>query len=399
MSDMAYATTVSGIRAGKDLLIKDGMGDPIKAVYSKASNIYAVYGTANRVKIQFADDDALMLEQRRALSPLNPLRGKIDGMLDEWRLSKKRPRAVAVFDRRVADALTVALQGDQASAETLLNCVKADIAEEQESVGRAWYLATATIVALLVFFGFMALASLRAPVPLPHPDQAAAGGFWDGIHHRLVLMSSFVIVNKYPLAAGFGALGALFSIAIGIRRREVRPDMQARDNLIDAILRIMIGVVSAIVLFSLLKSRLVTVSFGPDGAPIGTVDGVHAAIIVAFVAGFAEMLVGDYVSRAVLREKKAEPTTAAAQQAQRETQATESNPRGRKELEGPAAAIGAASGVAAETPANSPEPPSGHDHEAGTDSCICHATLDEAELTLDEELPTASGGVEDGKAA
>jgi hypothetical protein len=379
------------------------MGDPITVVYSKASNIYAVYGTAKRVKIQFADDDVLMLEQRRALAPLNPLRGKIDGMLDEWRSSKKRARAVAVFDRRVADALTVALQGDQASAEVLLNAVKADIAEEQESLGRASYLATATIAALTVFVLFMLLASLRvAPGPLPHPGTVPGDGRWGEVQSQLTRIGSFIILNKYLVAAGFGALGALFSIAIGIRRRELRPDMQRRDNLIDAGLRIMIGVVSAIVLFSLLKSQLVTLSLGASGAALTSVDGVHAAIIVAFVAGFAEMLVGDYLSHAVLREKEAEPTTTAAQQAQREAEANELNPRGRKEFAGEAVAAGVGAMVPG-APANSLEAPSlrpaADDHEAGTDACICQSTLDDSELTLDEELPPATGGVEPDKAA
>jgi hypothetical protein len=390
------ADTVLDIQIGKI----DGMGDPIQAVFGKTSNIYAVYGTPKRVKIQFSDDDTLMLEQRRALAPLNPLRGKIDGMLDEWRKSNRRAGTVAVFDRRTADALTLALQGDQASAEVLLNGVKADIAEEQESIGRRSYLVTATIAALLVFIVFMLLAAQRGG---PLPAESASVGMWDRAQDGLAGAASFVIVNKYLIAAGFGALGALFSIAIGIRRRELRPDMQRRDNHIDAILRIMIGVVSAIVLFSLLRSGLVSLRFGQGQAEILSINTVHAAIIVAFVAGFAEMLVGDYISSVVLREKATEPATAAAQQAQREAEANELNPRGRKEFAGGDAVAPAAGAVDPDAPANSPEAPSfrpaAHDHEAGTDACICQATLEASELTLDEELPAASGGVETDKAA
>ena len=75
------ADTVSDIRVGQF----DPMEDEIRAVYSKAGNVYAVYGTPKRVKVQFCDDPELMLEQRRALSPLHPLRGQIDGLLDGWR--------------------------------------------------------------------------------------------------------------------------------------------------------------------------------------------------------------------------------------------------------------------------------------------------------------------------
>lgn len=396
-----FADAVSDIRVGQT----DGMGDPIQVVYSRAGNIYAVYGTPKRVKVQFADDDTLMLEQRRALTPLNPLRGRIDGMLDDWRKSGRRAGTTGVFDRRTADALTVALQGDQAGAEDLLNALKADIAEEQESIGRASYLATATITALAVFLFFILLSTFRvAPGPLPHPGTAASGGIASELRNQFASLSTFIAFNKLFLAAGFGSLGALFSIAIGIRRRELRPDMQRRDNLVDAILRIMIGVVSAIILFSLVRSQVVNVQFGGEEGPsLASVDGVHMAIIVAFVAGFAEMLVGDYLSRAVAREKKSDSPTAAAQQAQREVEATESNPRGRREISEADAGIAAGSGVDTGEPANSPQGPTEHraarDPEAGTDACICQARLDEAELTLDEELPAATGGVAGNKAA
>ena len=77
------ADSVSDIRRDEKNPVKDPMGDEIREVYSKAGNVYAVYGTRKRVKIQFADDPELMFEQRRALSRLHPLRGQIDGLLDD----------------------------------------------------------------------------------------------------------------------------------------------------------------------------------------------------------------------------------------------------------------------------------------------------------------------------
>jgi N-acetyl-anhydromuramyl-L-alanine amidase AmpD len=89
---------------------------------------------------------------------------------------------------------------------------------------------------------------------------------------------------------------------------------------------------------------------------------MHLAIVIAFVAGFAEMLVGDSLTRAVIKDSGADEARTAAQQAQRETEATEHNPRGRKDVE-----------------RNVPEAPSAlhavHDHEAGTLTWLPEALL------------------------
>jgi hypothetical protein len=300
---------------------KDGndvMGDKIEAIYSKVSNVYAVYLTENRVKIQFADDPELMYEQRRALSPMTPLRGEIDSLLDKWRKKPAYAASVGIFDRRTADALAVALQGDQAHAETLLRAVREDILEEQRSIGRVAYLVIAACCALAVFLAFALLATAKASGTLDNT------------------ISAFIAYNKVWLAASIGSLGALFSIFIGIRKRELKPDMQFRDNVVDAILRILIGAVSAVVLFSLLRSQLLALAFGADRVEFGTGSAaeMHVAIVVAFVAGFTEMLVGNYLARAVLRDNEADASVRAAQQeARQETEANEHNPRGRREVE------------------------------------------------------------------
>ena len=403
------ADTVSDIRLDAQNPVKDPMGDEIREVYSKAGNVYAVYGTSKRVKIQFSDSPELMFEQRRALSRLHPLRGQIDGLLDEWRTSSRPSirKSAGIFDRRTADALTVALQGDQAQAESLLKGVRQEIVEEQESIGRARYLVIATICALTVFIAFMLISALKLPTQPAVPAGPGVIGYYDALTNTISRASSFIIINKIPLAAGFGALGALFSIAIGIRKRAIQPDMQNRDNIIDAILRVMIGVVSAVILFSLLRSQLVTLGFGPKQANFGTGQGneMHVAIVIAFVAGFAEMLVGDYLTKAVIKEPDAEPAGAAEQ---RLAEAHEQNPRGRKELEQAPAGAGAAVGgpitAAATVVANLADAPAArasaeheeHDHEAGTDGCLCGVTLaeDDEQLTGDVELPPATGGID-----
>ena len=358
---------VEDIRAGS----LDATGAKILTVYSKITGVYAVYGTAERVMVQYADDPALGAEQRTALTPLNPLKGEINGLVDGWRNSagaKDKCRA-RMFDRRTADALTTALQGDQAHAEELLLAVKADILEERTSIGRTAYLAIAT--------GFTALICL-AFLPIPRDQAAGIAGF---IHE-----------NDLWLAAAMGCLGALFSIGLSIRAREIRTDLQSRDNVTDALLRIAIGAVSAVVLFSFLRSGFITLGLGKT--PIVGADGSilpDVAIIVAFLAGFSERLVAGYLTRAAetatgeMVTDKATPAQDAA--AKTEVEANELNPRGRQEVAAPGAR-------SVPTPAAADEEVLAQAHdEHDVDGCACDIEIGEQEQTADEELPAASGGI------
>ncbi|MBZ9898544.1 hypothetical protein LB545_29990 [Mesorhizobium sp. BR1-1-6] len=346
-------------------IVKDQLdftGAKIETVYSKVSNTYAVYRTPERVMVQFSDDEKLGSEQRLALAPLNPVRGEINGLIDGWRESrflnvgKKQARA-RLFDRRTADALTVALQGDQTHAAELLTAVKADILEERTSIGRTEYLIVASICAfvIVVLFGWVA-------------------SFFETI-------GKFVTTNDIWLATGVGAIGALFSIALAIRSREIRTDLQRRDNIVDAILRIMIGSTSAVVLFSLFKSGLVTLGLGATKVDL---TQTHALIIIAFLAGFAERMVGDFLSTAVLAGTGTTTTeaVAAAQAADKaKAGANEQNPLGKRS-------------PSAETPSADNDDQIVEDAHDHTDGCLCEVDLGEDELMDDVELPEASGGVE-----
>lgn len=180
-----------------------------------------------------------------------------------------------------------------------------------------------------------------------------------------------------------GCLGALFSIALGIRSRDIRTDLQRRDNIVDAILRVTIGAVSAVILFSLFKSELVTLTLSGEAITLKGVEGktTHAAIIVAFLAGFAERLVGDFLSTTVLAGKSAATEVADQALAEAKEGASEQNPRGRQASD--------------EHKMTSVMDTASHIHgDDGSDGCVCDVVLAADELTDDVELPEASGGIE-----
>ncbi len=350
----------------------DFSGLEITDVYSKVTNTYAVYANTQRIMVQYSDDASLAKDQRLALAHLAPLRGEINGLIDGWRVSRfagNRSRAKR-FDRRTADALVVALQGDQASAETLLAAIKADIADERSSLGRAQYITIAAISALIIFVLFWMLT----------PSEI------DADTSRL---GAFVSHNSLWLSTGVGSLGALFSIAMGIRGRDIQTDLRLRDNVVDAVLRVIIGAIAAFILFSLIKSKLISFSVGGtpvllavSGTTVTAEMAQHMSIVAAFLAGFSERLVGNFLGSAAL---VANPASGAA--AEKAEDKDRSKNKGADEKNPLGVTVG-------DDPVGQKADAGAADDAHSVDNCLCDTHLDESELTTDEELPQAAGGVE-----
>ncbi|TCQ16397.1 hypothetical protein [Rhizobium sp. PP-CC-3G-465] len=349
----------------------DKSGLSIEAIYHVADETYAIYANQARLAIQYADDPKLATEQRLALAHLAPLRGEIHGLIDgwrngldtlfgSWRRDKLKARARR-YDRRTADALVVALQGDQASAEVLLQGIKAEILDERMSTGRAEYVVFAAIAASIVFI------------------------LLGGLH-----LSGFpAFIAKYEIwkASTLGCLGAFFSIATMTSNRTVRSDLKLRDNFIDAFLRILIGAISAIVLFSLFRSKIVTLEVG--AASTANIEP-YFLVVVGFLAGFSERLVGDLLTNqvearlttATSNRTQASVAAETAGAAEAKASVNERNPLGKATVE--ASVYG------------EPEATDRHEHD---DTCLCDSGWDEDEATDDIELPEATGGVESKQAA
>ena len=321
----------------------DGAGSVITEFYACNPPAYAVYRTDARVLIEFADQPDLEAAQRSALAPLGPLRSEINGLIDGWRASNdhRKLATARALDQRTADALVMALEGDGPNAILELNAVRNAIIDGRKSMARFLYLITAFAVAVLI-------ALLVDVLSLP----------------GVGLCTAWINVGDMLTAIIGGAAGAFFSIATGLSKRTILTDLQQRDNAMDAILRMVIGVISAGILICLLRSGV-----GVTLAPAAS-GGWMQLVTLGFLAGFSERLVPDLLEKAGMAVEVTplppKPPLAAAPLAEA------------KPLE-----VKPAVGVVADAP-SSPE----------SGDCLCEVPLAPADAVSDAALPAATGGVQ-----
>ena len=328
----------------------NSMGDMVVVIYGFKPPEYAVYGTETRILVQFADDVQSESKQRKAMVPLNPVRGEINGLINGWRLHKYRNlrRKASRYDRRVGDALVVALEEDIESAASLLRVIKQDIIDERTAWARFEYLSAAFILSLIC----IGLAVIFA-------RDVLAGDLW--------------------LAAAAGSIGAFFSISLAIRGRTVLTDLQRTSNIMDASLRIIIGFIAASVLIALVTSQVVTVGLGDAKLGLPADKPWLFVLIIGFIAGFSERFVPDLLAKA----------TASTQ--------TPPSPSMQLPSQKPIAAGGVGSSSSDTPPELKNEDKEVKDdplqQEEEVDHCLCGLDVSDTEATLDTELPATAGGV------
>lgn len=234
---------VRDVRVG----IEDSAGRLIETVYVKKSPDYAIYRTSERVMVHLADSVEERKRQQEVLASINPIRSEIHSLIDGWRISNAHDKEAKtrLYDRRIVDGLAAALEGDLSAAQILLKGALDEITEERQSRGRIEQLvfATATAVVLAVL---MVIASMVIAGPFDLKNDGDALIF----------------------AAGVGGIGALVSIGIAIRERSLATDLQTRDNIADAVLRVAVGAIGAVLLIAMLRSDLIDVAV--SGVELGT---------------------------------------------------------------------------------------------------------------------------------
>lgn len=252
--------TVAMVRKGA----KDSRGKLIEDVFFKR-DAYAIFQADQEMAIQFSDEPKKASAQIKAISPLIPLRNKIQFLCSDF------PR-FDCYRWQIAEALHLGLEGQSDQGRRLLNVVMQNCHEIRGSSGRRHYMKYATASAVL-----MAIIALISATALFYQLDLWTAGLGKGLALMLV-------------ASAGGAVGALLSIAIAIRGRAVELDGDATANRLDARVRIVIGVISAGALYLVMASSLFEFTMGSVSLTGADIDG-GVALLIGIAAGFLERLV------------------------------------------------------------------------------------------------------------
>jgi hypothetical protein len=267
----------------------DARGHEIIEVYFKRSH-YAIYrakfGNNESVAVQFSQNEELALRQQLHISVLLPLRNKLQYLAMHIRglASSARRDSVGESDHcyfvQIADAFRLGLENDALLAKEVLQGAIDNVTALLERHARLCYLRAAAKTVAYVTCAWLVVMAM--------PYAAAAIG--------LPTFSAGVL--QVATAIFSGAIGALLSIAIGIRNRTVGLDGDPSANRMEAATRITIGIISAAVLYLMFLQKFFTL-FNLE--PQLESSDVRAALLIGFAGGFLERLVPDLIEKTMTK--------------------------------------------------------------------------------------------------
>lgn len=235
-----------------------------------------------------SDDLSVAKTQMDLIAPLQVLRGEILSLLEGWLSDVRQTARMRGYNRRHADALGLALRSLPEDARKAMESLRDDLKAERLLIGRQEYLAMSVAVAL-AWVGVMAVIARSLPA-----DWSALGWIWAGV-------------------VGAGVSGALFSIMLTLSSREIQLDFLRPQNLMDALLRMTIAAMSALLLFALLRGGLIdlTISSVPLGEEFAETPPSFSVLgfLACFFAGFSEKLVRGFVTSADAALPEPQPGT------------------------------------------------------------------------------------------
>lgn len=214
------------------------------------------------VQAQLTADPEKRAELRAKLLPLGVERAKLQALLSGW--SRRHS-----YDLSIATALQLALDGDgnpdaTKSATQILQDAREAIVNERAIAGKGQYARFTLAMAVPVLLGLF----LAEYVVFSDTDN-----FWMGTRA--------------------GVIGAIMSIALGLRQRTVLLDIGWAGNLWDSVLRLIIGAISGgtlVLLFSTGLLPTLTTAQGVQTPPSGIMS-MQFIVLLGIMAGFAEKLV------------------------------------------------------------------------------------------------------------
>lgn len=276
----------------------DALGNRISEILWLAQD-YTIYRSRKGVYVQFSDCREVAYKQRARFATIGPKLCEIRYLTSRMGLARigwRRGVSPNYYDHQIAQAMVDTLErsGAQIDADThgsntatgqkvspnmeLLSSVLAMAASRVTNENRVLYLVSCFVAGII-------LTGLAT-----------------------VLSDTVSIAQAYLAAGSFGALGAVFSIAMRVQRLDLIPCQESFMNSVMGALRVFIGMLSGGILVLLLYTT--SISTGIEkllsrgmtidkmvGSPL-TANALMYLAVIGILGGFAERLVPNLLDTA-----------------------------------------------------------------------------------------------------
>jgi hypothetical protein len=279
------AKSCSDVHLLKDLRIgkPDKLGNKVREILWIEKN-YAVYSTDQGVYVQFSDCEEKEREQRDRFTQICPELCELRYLTTQmkgwgWGAWITGHRRHTLYEHNMAQALMLMMEDKVKPAKAIAEKALAMAVHRVTNDNTIRYARACFVTgSIAIAFGAAAL-------------------WWAYTSHHAEAMKW----GPYVMGAMFGAIGAMFSIAMRLEAFDLKPCNESRMNYWMSAIRVVMGIMSAVALLLFADTLLgdVLAKFTGSGKhitdPIGP-DAENMVIwqavaLLGFIAGFAERLI------------------------------------------------------------------------------------------------------------
>lgn len=237
-----------------------------------ATKDFVIFQHAKGISPHFSDDDEESREQAKRYMNLGPYLSRINALLPSFTEDNQSSDQYnwsffhtpnAFLYRETARAIANALSGNHDLAIDILAFVEARLIARRRTQGQFLYLLTCTVILAIVML-----------IVFAHE-------YW------IALSIDFWPYRELVRVAACGTIGGFISVAIGIRKLDVDPDTRWWVNAFYGFIRLTIAFLSAVVLYFLIKGKLI---FEPLFTETSD-QAVFTLYAFAVAAGFSETFI------------------------------------------------------------------------------------------------------------
>lgn len=266
----------------------DPHGDDVEKIYISTAE-FVIYTVASRdhSRLRYfmptTDYEKAKL-MRLGLTPITGLLALIDDVVCDLRARAEEANWSALRERTTdlqARAMQLAFEGQGTRAVDLLSTVRAEVENRRDSRNRMDYV-FANLIALVCT---LSLWLVFEGLPFPW--------FLLDLHALLVepiLLSPGLPGFRAIDVLALGALGAFFSVSLGIRSVRINHAIRRFEMLYSGFVRVTIGVIAAAVAIMLIKGGWILAAIEPSYM-------IWTVYLFGFLAGFSEAFVPNALNR------------------------------------------------------------------------------------------------------